>query len=1433
MVQMCRFVRRGCREGARCQFAHSAEELRTPRLIRERRTAAALDERRTTQERRIAQERASRASLANATIARLRNSPYLDEFCGIYLSGGRDLQTCVQWLHLRDPTLAGMIAATGTDCAAMIDDDLAARERQADAARARQEQAREREAAAARAREQREREAEAAAQEAQRREKEREKERKIELKIIKSADGAAKLLRAPFGCGTRVMAVESRAEELYLKHRQISRPQQFAAWLATQPGRRMSIKDMKAAIEDAGLDTEDLIERADIEERYARASARNKRTLVSGVISAIEAYEFDGEAGRGLAAWLDTTAEDAFATTASPAMKRTLGPFRLCGGNDARGELDVDAAAARCDLRFAISAPLTMESAKLSLGGWVDVLLTPLLDGTDGPAPSFGPGTFAGIEVRGDEFDPVVGRGTVWCRAGRVWYLERRGEGLFAGCNIPPQPGSPGTEHAKSVAVPISRLRHVTPVARGHLEQYFGATDPTSLPGTTSRPLAEWERASDAELWRASELWRLTDWNQAFVAGQEPFSALPEALRECNFDEMAPALRESFLGDPACASDRLVAACLAKLAETFETYDRHGENIKKAEARLKALVGALKKTGRGWPLHGGQALVGARWSVRVLDAVLAADVPKKTCAWLVAQALDTLDAAAIKFETHGFQRIMHGLFRKGVSEGSYRDIAMVCPHVLGSTCENAISDLDSDYFAFGLRVFPPRDCDVSLISSSCADKRFAAGLLMLLQHYPASRVVAADALSYDFSRHCAQCGDPGHMAQECPLGVPAIDADLLLRDAKMARKALDILMARKASIKQMKETIKGAGLGVADLIERSDVEARYQQALAREGTPSPLDAVVSPLVRNGHWDVLRDVVAAGAALPAVPLCAVVAVLPPREKKLACAFARAAGPDATAYESPELARAFVNLLRKKDPAASFKEVAGGAVVSASTEAPAVVAVRLHKYGMLEALLAAGAVDANAPGPDGDRPIHAALDPKRSPKDMERAVGILLDAGGSLNCNIPGKNKKSAFDLCPPSLLKLLKNAHDAFKKKDKAEKRRREKEKRREKERLAAEAAQATAAAPAPAAAETDATTSAPEPRRAPVVAPAQTPREALLALVASAIEDLTEHGERPDDDLAAVPEDDDDDDRDDDEGARLDGDAALDESDSDASEADAGAVETKEAEAPEDGAFNFEDSLWDVEMGEPVLKWFKKHRDRRPKLVAAIVRRLAQLAAGEWNFRNRKRLEGVSGDLQLFEARLSKGARLLWELAIAFSERRSKAGTIYAQTIRVWSVAVPNHRFDLPATLTRRLQVHRARPRQRKSRDREDLRGDAARPRLSPAPGASTDGRARRPAARHRRDPAAAAVVPARRRRGRVAAAAALRSAGEPRREHVHAAQVLLDDAVDRRRAGGQGRRRRAVQGHGPGVRHHRGVREGEHAPDWSERHGQDDVLRL
>ena len=38
----------------------------------------------------------------------------------------------------------------------------------------------------------------------------------------------------------------------------------------------------------------------------------------------------------------------------------------------------------------------------------------------------------------------------------------------------------------------------------------------------------------------------------------------------------------------------------------------------------------------------------------------------------------------------------------------------------------------------------------------------------------------------------------------------------------------------KLSIKQMKESIREAGLPTADLLERSDIDARYADAVARQ-----------------------------------------------------------------------------------------------------------------------------------------------------------------------------------------------------------------------------------------------------------------------------------------------------------------------------------------------------------------------------------------------------------------------------------------------------------------------------------------------------------------------------------------------------------------------------------------------------------------------
>ncbi|KAH8082150.1 hypothetical protein JL720_8677 [Aureococcus anophagefferens] len=91
-----------------------------------------------------------------------------------------------------------------------------------------------------------------------------------------------------------------------------------------------------------------------------------------------------------------------------------------------------------------------------------------------------------------------------------------------------------------------------------------------------------------------------------------------------------------------------------------------------------------------------------------------------------------------------------------------------------------------------------------------------------------------------------------------------------------------------------------------------------------------------------------------------------------------------------------------------------------------------------------------------------------------------------------------------------------------------------------------------------------------------------------------------------------------------------------------AAASDSDGAEPRADDAADDGgeddaaaAFDFEASLWDVEITESAMKWLKKHRARRRGLVAAVVRRLKQLADGEWNDRNRKQLQGVEGGVLL------------------------------------------------------------------------------------------------------------------------------------------------------------------------------------------------------
>ena len=115
----------------------------------------------------------------------------------------------------------------------------------------------------------------------------------------------------------------------------------------------------------------------------------------------------------------------------------------------------------------------------------------------------------------------------------------------------------------------------------------------------------------------------------------------------------------------------------------------------------------------------------------------------------------------------------------------------------------------------------------------------------------------------------------------------------------------------------------------------------------------------------------------------------------------------------------------------------------------------------------------------------------------------------------------------------------------------------------------------------------------------------------------------------------------------------------------------------------------FDDLVWEVECTADVWKLLKDKR------VLEFVKRrsiskIQRLASGDWTRGLAKKLDHIPSDIQLYEAKLSKGARILWELAVAFSPRRSedadrrlganksvvKGGCIYSEVIRVWHIVL-------------------------------------------------------------------------------------------------------------------------------------------------------------
>nr|XP_034304939.1 uncharacterized protein LOC105330431 [Crassostrea gigas]XP_034304942.1 uncharacterized protein LOC105330431 [Crassostrea gigas]XP_034304948.1 uncharacterized protein LOC105330431 [Crassostrea gigas]XP_034304950.1 uncharacterized protein LOC105330431 [Crassostrea gigas] len=117
----------------------------------------------------------------------------------------------------------------------------------------------------------------------------------------------------------------------------------------------------------------------------------------------------------------------------------------------------------------------------------------------------------------------------------------------------------------------------------------------------------------------------------------------------------------------------------------------------------------------------------------------------------------------------------------------------------------------------------------------------------------------------------------------------------------------------------------------------------------------------------------------------------------------------------------------------------------------------------------------------------------------------------------------------------------------------------------------------------------------------------------------------------------------------------------------------------------------FDNLKWEVECTADVWKTL---RDKKvpPELKQKIIKKIQLLAKGEWTPHLCKELRNTPSTIKLYEVKLSKASRIIWELATAFSPRLSedaeqrlqyaedeadqpiRGGRIYSEVIRVWDI---------------------------------------------------------------------------------------------------------------------------------------------------------------
>ena len=101
-------------------------------------------------------------------------------------------------------------------------------------------------------------------------------------------------------------------------------------------------------------------------------------------------------------------------------------------------------------------------------------------------------------------------------------------------------------------------------------------------------------------------------------------------------------------------------------------------------------------------------------------------------------------------------------------------------------------------------------------------------------------------------------------------------------------------------------------------------------------------------------------------------------------------------------------------------------------------------------------------------------------------------------------------------------------------------------------------------------------------------------------------------------------------------------------------------------------------SEWTIDITEQVHKFFQRHIKRERALCQRVLRRLALLSTGRWPYVLCKPLKSKQGQgISLYETKIDAASRIIWEVAIAFSPRRSNSGENFAeQVIRVWDIVL-------------------------------------------------------------------------------------------------------------------------------------------------------------